>query len=54
MTIDQFLTLQDQLFGAFGWFIRWWLILFVVGGVTMAVFMFVLQMVSNWLARYQS
>lgn len=33
MTLDQFLELQQQLFNAFGWFIRWWLILFATLGV---------------------
>ena len=53
MTPAEFLTLQDQLFWAFGWFIRWWLVLFAVGGVGLAVFMFFLQIVSNWLSKRQ-
>ena len=53
MNLAQFLALQDQLFLAFGWFIRWWLILFVVGGTALTVFMFFLQIVSNWLTKRQ-
>lgn len=53
MTLTEFLALQDELFLAFGWFIRWWLILFAVGGVALAVFIFALQMVSAWLDRYR-
>ncbi len=33
MTLMMFLELQQELFNAFGWFIRWWLILFGVAGV---------------------
>lgn len=51
MDLAQFLTLQSQLFSQFGWFIRWWLILFAVGGVALSVFLFFLQVVSNWLNR---
>lgn len=52
MTIDQFLTMQDQLLLAFGWYIRWWLILFAVAGILLAAFLFVLRMVSTWLDRF--
>lgn len=53
MNLAQFIALQDQLFAAFGWFIRWWLILFVVAGMALTVFMFFLQIVSNWLSKRQ-
>jgi len=33
MNLAEFLAIQDQLFNAFGWFIRWWLILFAAFGV---------------------
>lgn len=49
MTIDQFLVVQAELFLSFAWFIRWWLILFAVAGVALAIFLFILQLVSTWL-----
>jgi ABC-type multidrug transport system fused ATPase/permease subunit len=49
MTPEQFVLLQEGLFDAFGWLARWWLILFMVGGMAMAAFMFFLQVVSTWL-----
>lgn len=33
MTLSDFLELQQQLFNAFGWFIRWWLIVFAALGI---------------------
>jgi hypothetical protein len=39
MTLDTFIGIQEQLFWAFGWFARWWLILFGVGGMALATFM---------------
>jgi hypothetical protein len=36
MTLEIFLALQQELFSAYGWFIRWWLILFGVAGVLAA------------------
>jgi hypothetical protein len=53
MTLDTFIGIQEQLFWAFGWFARWWLILFGVGGMALATFMFFLQVVSTWLEKYQ-
>ena len=52
MTLPEFINLQDQLLSAFGWLIRWWMILFAVFGVLTAVFIFFLQIVSNWLDRF--
>ena len=52
MPFETFVQIQSDLFWAFGWFARWWLILFAVGGVAMAAFMFFLQIVSTWLERY--
>lgn len=52
MPFDMFIALQEELFWAFGWMIRWWLILFAVSGVAAGVFMFFLQVVSTWLDRY--
>lgn len=36
MTLEQFLGVQAQMMDAFGWFIRWWLILFGAAGVIAA------------------
>lgn len=36
MTLEQFLGVQAQLIAAFGWFIRWWLILFGAAGTLAA------------------
>ena len=49
MTIDNFIDLQIELWWAFGWLARWWLILFVVAGFGMSVMIFFLSVVSNWL-----
>lgn len=49
MTPDQFLAVQEELIWAFGWFVRWWMILFAVAGVAAAAFLFFLQIVSTWL-----
>lgn len=51
MTLDQFLILQNELTGAFGWLARWWFILFAAGGVFLAVFLLAMQLVSSWLDR---
>lgn len=49
MSLENFLQLQAELFWAFGWMIRWWLIAFAVSGLALAAFMFFLQVVSTWL-----
>lgn len=49
MDLAQFLTVQSELLFWFGWFIRWWLILFAVAGFSAAIFLFFLQIVSTWL-----
>ena len=49
MTLEQFLALQNDLVWAFGWLARWWLILFAVGLVGLAVFLFISSLVSTWL-----
>ena len=33
MSLEVFLALQQELFNVYGWFARWWLILFGVAGV---------------------
>ena len=52
MPLENFLFLQEQLFWAFGWLARWWLILFIVGTVAGSAFIFFTQVVSTWLERY--
>jgi len=42
MTLEEFIAIQTQLFNAFGWFIRWGLILFASGGVIAAAVLAVL------------
>ncbi|MBI5950219.1 MAG: hypothetical protein HY865_01065 [Chloroflexi bacterium] len=49
MTLEQFLELQNDFVWAFGWLARWWLIMFGVGGTALAVFLFVLSLISSWL-----
>jgi hypothetical protein len=51
MDLAQFLILQEHLLNNFGWFLRWWLILFAVAGIALAVFIFALQVVSTWLNK---
>lgn len=36
MSLEYFLALQQELFSVYGWFARWWLILFGVSGVMAA------------------
>lgn len=42
LTLNQFLGLQTELFHAFGWFIRWWLIMFAVAGIVTSTILAVL------------
>jgi len=49
MDLATFLSLQEELWDAFGWFARWWLILFAFGGLALAAMMFFLSVVSTWL-----
>ena len=49
MPVEQFLSLQEELWWAFGWLARWWLIGFAVGGTAIGAFMFFLSVVSTWL-----
>jgi len=44
MTLPEFLSLQTELFNAFGWFIRWWLILFGAAGIIAATVIALLLM----------
>lgn len=37
MTPEEFLKLQEQLWLAFAWPIRWWLVLFVASGILSSV-----------------
>lgn len=49
MTLDEFIGLQDQIWWGFGWLVRWWLILFAVGGTALGALMFFLSVISTWL-----
>lgn len=49
MTLENFLALQEELIWAFLPFARWWLILFLVAGIGLAVTIFFLEFVGNWL-----
>lgn len=49
MTPDQFTLLQTELLWAFWPFAKWWIILFVVLGILMAVMIFFMEVVSRWL-----
>lgn len=51
MGIAEFLAMQSELYLAWMWFIRWFLILLIVGGMGASVFLFFLQIVSTWLDR---
>jgi hypothetical protein len=48
MSVENFLALQEELWWAFGWLARWWLILFAFGGTALAALMFFLSVVSSW------
>lgn len=49
MDLSQWMQLQTELWWAFGWLARWWLILFLVVSSLAAVMMFFLNVVSTWL-----
>ncbi len=51
MTLAEFLHLQAQLMDAFGWFVRWWLIGLLVGGVFVAVLVFTLITTRETLSK---
>jgi len=51
MTADQFFALQEELWWAFGWLARWWMILFAVVGTALSAIMFFLSVASTWLNR---
>lgn len=36
MTLEMFIDVQAQMMDAFGWFVRWWLILFAAAGTVAA------------------
>lgn len=49
LPVEAFAQMQLDFIWAFGWLLRWWLILFAVAGFGMAVVIFFLMMISNWL-----
>jgi hypothetical protein len=52
MSIEQFASLTEQLISAYGPFIQVWLILFVVGGVSLAIFVPFMIMGKRWLENF--
>lgn len=42
MSVQQWILLQQELFGAWGWLIRWWLILFAAAGTLTSIVVAVL------------
>ena len=51
MTLAEFLALQGQLMDAFGWFVKWWLIGLLVGGVFSAVLVFTIITTRETLSK---
>jgi hypothetical protein len=51
MNPQQFNVLQELLWSAYGLAFTWWLILFTVGGILLAVLIFFLSLVRAWLDR---
>jgi hypothetical protein len=51
MTLAEFLAIQQQLMSAFGWFLRWWLILFATGGVLATVVVSIIVATRSMLSK---
>jgi len=49
MSLENFIAVQTELYWAFWWFAKWWLILLAVAGLLMAVMTFFLDFVGNWI-----
>ena len=49
MSPEEFLKLQEQLWYAFAWPIRWWLILFLASGVLTSGFLIFVVVTRRWL-----
>jgi hypothetical protein len=49
MSLAEFLALQNEIWWAFGWLARWWLIIFAAMGTALSVLLFVLSIVTTWL-----
>lgn len=47
MTLDEFLSIQGQLMSAYGWFIRWWLIAFLVSGVLASMIIWIISLTKH-------
>jgi hypothetical protein len=45
------MLLQTQLWNAYGFAFQWWLILFAVAGILVALLIFFMVMVRAWLDR---
>lgn len=52
MTLVQFLALQQELFSAFGWIIRWWLILFGAAGILASTLVAVLVTARGMIDKF--
>lgn len=51
MTLVDFISLQGQLVAAFGWFIRWWLIGLLAGGVFATLLVFTIVTTRETLSK---
>jgi hypothetical protein len=47
MTLQDFIEVQQQLMSAYGWFIRWWLIAFLVSGVFASLIVWIISLTKH-------
>lgn len=52
MSIQEWILLQQELFRAYGWLIRWWLILFAASGILAAIVAAVLVITRQMIDEY--
>lgn len=48
LNLAQFLEVQVHLWSAFGWFIKWWIVLFGASLVGAAVILLVIGSINEW------